>query len=163
MSPSLAVAYFLITVALSMHGTTRNHILVHYFCLDPSILTASYSTIFPNLKKIGFIFLDEVRIQKWTKNSIKSRMFKHIEEKKRLQIKRRFKKQRRETRRRTKRKRFYPRPIWLRFKMYENFLKVRHSQLTFLSGNHSELRQKDNLNLKFNLNENSIKTFADEK
>ena len=55
MSPSLAVAYFLITVALSMHGTTRNHILVHYFCLDPSILTASYSTIFPNLKKIGFI------------------------------------------------------------------------------------------------------------
>ncbi len=50
-----------------------------------------------------------------------------LEKKKYNKKKRRKKKQRKETRRRKKRKRFYPRPLWLRFKFYNKFLKVRRT------------------------------------
>jgi SpoVK/Ycf46/Vps4 family AAA+-type ATPase len=43
-----------------------------------------------------------------------------------LQKKRRRKKLKLETRRRKKRKRFYPRPIWLRYNLYKSFLNKRH-------------------------------------
>nr|YP_009185188.1 cell division protein [Bracteacoccus giganteus]ALO63498.1 cell division protein [Bracteacoccus giganteus] len=50
----------------------------------------------------------------------------HHEKQKYNQKKRRRKKQKLENRRRKKRKRFYPRPKWLRFELYKNFLKKRH-------------------------------------
>lgn len=49
-----------------------------------------------------------------------------FEKRDREKKKRRKKKQRKETRRRKKRKRFFPRPSWLRFKLYAKFLKSRH-------------------------------------
>nr|YP_009238148.1 cell division protein [Chromochloris zofingiensis]AMO01026.1 cell division protein [Chromochloris zofingiensis] len=49
-----------------------------------------------------------------------------IEKQKYQQKKRRRKKQKLETRRRKKRKRFYPRPKWIRFHLYNKFLKTRH-------------------------------------
>jgi len=51
-----------------------------------------------------------------------------FEKEKYFQKKRRLKKQKLETRRRKKRKRFFPRPVWLRFHLYKKFLKVRHSK-----------------------------------
>ena len=52
--------------------------------------------------------------------------FSLLEKRKYDRKKRRRKKQRKETRRRKKRKRFYPRPTWIRFKLYNKFLKIRH-------------------------------------
>ena len=54
---------------------------------------------------------------------------KRLEHEKSLQKKRRMKKQKLETRRRKKRKRFFPRPVWLRFYLYKKFLKTRHPHL----------------------------------
>lgn len=51
-----------------------------------------------------------------------------LEKEKSLQKKRRLKKQKLETRRRKKRKRFFPRPLWLRFHLYKKFLKNRHPE-----------------------------------
>nr|WVD55702.1 cell division protein [Tetradesmus sp. JML-2023c] len=51
-----------------------------------------------------------------------------FEKEKAFQKKRRMKKQKLETRRRKKRKRFFPRPIWLRFHLYKKFLKTRHPE-----------------------------------
>nr|YP_009238400.1 cell division protein [Bracteacoccus aerius]AMO01278.1 cell division protein [Bracteacoccus aerius] len=51
---------------------------------------------------------------------------KRLEKQKRIQKKRRRKKQKLENRRRKKRKRFYPRPKWLRYELYKNFMKKRH-------------------------------------
>lgn len=51
-----------------------------------------------------------------------------FEKEKALQKKRRMKKQKLETRRRKKRKRFFPRPVWLRFHLYKKFLKTRHPE-----------------------------------
>eukprot|EP00882_Tetradesmus_deserticola_P000019 GHRQ01000020.1.p1 GENE.GHRQ01000020.1~~GHRQ01000020.1.p1 ORF type:complete len:3641 (+),score=1421.03 GHRQ01000020.1:8842-19764(+) len=51
-----------------------------------------------------------------------------FEKEKAFQKKRRMKKQKLETRRRKKRKRFFPRPVWLRFHLYKKFLKTRHSE-----------------------------------
>lgn len=53
-------------------------------------------------------------------------LFKRLEKAKNLQKKRRQKKQARLTGRRKKRKRFFPRPIWLRFMLYQRFMKFRH-------------------------------------
>nr|WVD55840.1 cell division protein [Tetradesmus sp. JML-2023a] len=58
-------------------------------------------------------------------NSLKISRF---EKEKALQKKRRMKKQKLETRRRKKRKRFFPRPVWLRFHLYKKFLKTRHPE-----------------------------------
>jgi SpoVK/Ycf46/Vps4 family AAA+-type ATPase len=49
-----------------------------------------------------------------------------FEKEKAFQKKRRMKKQKLETRRRKKRKRFFPRPVWLRFHLYKKFFKIRH-------------------------------------
>jgi SpoVK/Ycf46/Vps4 family AAA+-type ATPase len=49
--------------------------------------------------------------------------FEKLEKRKYAQKKHRRKKQRKETRRRKKRKRFYPRPSWSRYQMYQNILK----------------------------------------
>nr|ALO63191.1 cell division protein [Chlamydomonas applanata] len=46
--------------------------------------------------------------------------------KKHVQKKRRIKKLKKETRQRKKRKRFYPRPIWIRYRLYSNYLKNRY-------------------------------------
>jgi SpoVK/Ycf46/Vps4 family AAA+-type ATPase len=57
-----------------------------------------------------------------------NRLFEQrFEKEKHLQRKRRLKKQKLETRRRKKRKRFFPRPVWLRFHLYKKFLNIRHS------------------------------------
>ena len=76
------------------------------------------------LKNIGkFSFLKRAD---FFKNSLESKM---IEKKKNLEKKRRLKKLKLENRRRKKRKRFYPRPHFLRFQIYSNFLKKRHRNL----------------------------------
>nr|AYQ94846.1 cell division protein [Microspora sp. UTEX LB472] len=124
-----------------------------------NIITFYRSKMFPQslLKKIGFIFFNESKIEKWGNGSShnlkfvsqnelssqtrqvkdqnflsetflpeKKEMFRRLNTKKIEQKKRRRKKQKRQTRRKTKRKRVYPRPSWLRFPMYQRFLKTRH-------------------------------------
>ena len=49
-----------------------------------------------------------------------------------LQKKRKAKKQRLETRRQKKRTRFFPRPMWLRYRMFLNFIKQRQGNFSFL-------------------------------
>nr|YP_009632306.1 cell division protein [Parallela transversalis]AYQ22895.1 cell division protein [Parallela transversalis] len=61
----------------------------------------------------------------------KKTLFLHIKNEKNEEKKRRRKKQRRQTRRKTKRKRLYPRPSWLRFPIYQKFLKTRHPKTFF--------------------------------
>jgi SpoVK/Ycf46/Vps4 family AAA+-type ATPase len=58
---------------------------------------------------------------------LKDSQLKRLEKKQFLQKKRRLKKLKLENRRRKKRKRFYPRPHFLRFELYNSFLKKRHS------------------------------------
>ncbi len=64
------------------------------------------------------------------KEQTEQRTHSRIEKEKSFQRKRRLKKQKLETRRRKKRKRFFPRPVWLRFQLYKKFLKVRHPEKT---------------------------------
>nr|YP_009364134.1 cell division protein [Hydrodictyon reticulatum]AQU64496.1 cell division protein [Hydrodictyon reticulatum] len=61
----------------------------------------------------------------------KESLIKRFEKEKSLQKRRRRKKLKLETRRRKKRKRFYPRPVWLRYSVYKKFLNFRHSYNNF--------------------------------
>lgn len=79
------------------------------------------------LKRDAFVF------HVWSPDSFSSsqmdeRTHARIEKEKSFQRKRRLKKQKLETRRRKKRKRFFPRPVWLRFQLYKKFLKTRHPE-----------------------------------
>ena len=76
------------------------------------------------LKRISFLFLNKSKMKIWLKNAKNTSSLKRIEKQKTQQKKRRRKKQARENRRRKKRKRFYPRPIWLRFNFYKRTVKV---------------------------------------
>ena len=84
------------------------------------------------LKRIGFLFIQKidrslnVEMQKNQSNIFENSLMSQIEELKAQQKKQRRKKQNLETRRRKKRKRWYPRPNWLRFQMYQDFLQLRH-------------------------------------
>nr|WVD55771.1 cell division protein [Tetradesmus distendus] len=104
------------------------------------------------LKRDGFViipkseFFVDLTFKKYTQNSNQKKVKNHFylsklyqkeqnslnisrfEKEKALQKKRRMKKQKLETRRRKKRKRFFPRPIWLRFHLYKKFLKIRHPE-----------------------------------
>lgn len=64
-------------------------------------------------------------LQKIKTNKLSNEMLVHLEKQKYQQKKNRKRKLNKEKRR--KRKRSYPRPIWLRFQLYNKFLKVRHS------------------------------------
>nr|AWI68203.1 cell division protein [Pediastrum angulosum] len=57
----------------------------------------------------------------------KESLIQRFEKEKSLQKRHRRKKLKLETRRRKKRKRFYPRPVWLRYSLYKKFLNFRHS------------------------------------
>nr|YP_009629429.1 cell division protein [Coelastrella saipanensis]AVV61539.1 cell division protein [Coelastrella saipanensis] len=95
------------------------------------------------LKRDGFVFFppfmpfDEIQTEQKSTNlyfpiqqkDTNSFSLKRLEQEKSFQKKRRMKKQKLETRRRKKRKRFFPRPIWLRFHLYKKFLKTRHPHL----------------------------------
>jgi hypothetical protein len=84
----------------------------------------------PSKQLINF---EHSKKQYLTKTSKKQSLVKHLEKVKNLQKKRRQKKQARLTGRRKKRKRFFPRPIWLRFLLYKKFIKFRHiSNLTLI-------------------------------
>nr|YP_009492133.1 cell division protein [Pseudopediastrum integrum]AWI68769.1 cell division protein [Pseudopediastrum integrum] len=94
------------------------------------------------LRRIGFVFLSELKIKKNSYQNInvslynmnlnkKDLLIQRFEKEKSLQKKRRRKKLKLETRRRKKRKRFYPRPIWLRYSLYKKFLNSRHSYNNF--------------------------------
>nr|YP_009450177.1 cell division protein [Pectinodesmus pectinatus]AOS53052.1 cell division protein [Pectinodesmus pectinatus] len=76
-----------------------------------------------------------------------------LEKEKSLQKKRRLKKQKLETRRRKKRKRFFPRPLWLRFHLYKKFLKNRHpenfARSTVFKSMPKEISQHDSQNFFF--------------
>nr|YP_009238222.1 cell division protein [Chlorotetraedron incus]AMO01100.1 cell division protein [Chlorotetraedron incus] len=107
------------------------------------------------LKRIGFVFLSESKVNKNLVNTkisaafdnVKSGneslnlsisenlLFKRLEKEKSLQKKRRRKKLKLETRRRKKRKRFYPRPIWLRYSLYKKFLTSRHNKFFYFETN----------------------------
>jgi len=105
------------------------------------------------LKRDGFVFFPSKPVEKFKTQEKKKKEFlnfqiqtiketnsltlKRLGREKYFQKKRRMKKQKLETRRRKKRKRFYPRPIWLRFHLYKKFLKTRHSNLFFNSSNFS--------------------------
>ena len=79
-------------------------------------------------RRIGFIFLSELKFKENLsfRNNYKLSILKRFENDKSLQKKRRRKKLKLETRRRKKRKRFYPRPVWLRYSLYTKFLTKRH-------------------------------------
>nr|YP_009491942.1 cell division protein [Pediastrum angulosum]AWI68096.1 cell division protein [Pediastrum angulosum] len=57
----------------------------------------------------------------------KESLIQRFDKEKSLQKRHRRKKLKLETRRRKKRKRFYPRPVWLRYSLYKKFLNFRHS------------------------------------
>jgi SpoVK/Ycf46/Vps4 family AAA+-type ATPase len=105
------------------------------------------------LKRDGFVlvpkstFFGDLPVQKYSQNfsipkKIKENFYlstlsqkqqnvlqiSRFEKEKAFQKKRRMKKQKLETRRRKKRKRFFPRPVWLRFHLYKKFLKTRHPE-----------------------------------
>jgi hypothetical protein len=77
--------------------------------------------------RVGADLTNSFSTQKMRETNVLS--LKRLEHEKSLQKKRRMKKQKLETRRRKKRKRFFPRPIWLRFHLYKKFLKTRHPHL----------------------------------
>lgn len=72
--------------------------------------------------------------------------FDKLEKYKYAQKKHRRKKQQKETRRRKKRKRFYPRPIWSRYKMYKNFLQLTFGKRKVLKGNLASINQSVSYN-----------------
>jgi SpoVK/Ycf46/Vps4 family AAA+-type ATPase len=67
-------------------------------------------------------------------------------ERKSIMKKRRRKKLKKETRRRKKRKRFYPRPVWLRYRLYLKFIKRRSTSQTKV-GNKALNNSKVNMNI----------------
>jgi len=84
----------------------------------------SNTSILPNLEG-GFKEISEG-------NFVNSKEFSSLNEevlrkRKSIQKKRRITKMKKETRRRKKRMRFYPRPIWLRYRFYSQFLKNRRN------------------------------------
>lgn len=89
------------------------------------------------LKRDGFLFFPESKNRNNSKlfqnKNFQNSFLKRFEKEKSLQKKRRLKKQKLETRRRKKRKRFFPRPLWLRFHLYKKFLKSRHPKKEFHS------------------------------
>lgn len=97
------------TPELKRTKNQNDFLLVHEKTLTPQNL----------LVKKGLIF-----IRKSTKENISN--FNRLDKIKTQQKQRRRKKQRRENRRRKKRKRFYPRPLWLRFSLYRKFLAKRY-------------------------------------
>jgi SpoVK/Ycf46/Vps4 family AAA+-type ATPase len=107
-----------------------------------------YAQDFSNQKKVKNNFYLSKLYEK-EQNSLNISRF---EKEKALQKKRRMKKQKLETRRRKKRKRFFPRPIWLRFHLYKKFLKTRHPE------NGSLKNQKFQTNLFFGEDQESSKT-----
>nr|YP_010563798.1 cell division protein [Coelastrum microporum]UWM13051.1 cell division protein [Coelastrum microporum] len=85
-----------------------------------SLLWNTHFSRFKNQKSISISNYSEV-FEKQDKV-----FFQRFEKEKFFQKKRRLKKQKLETRRRKKRKRFFPRPVWLRFHLYKKFLNIRH-------------------------------------
>nr|YP_009491853.1 cell division protein [Lacunastrum gracillimum]AWI68012.1 cell division protein [Lacunastrum gracillimum] len=83
------------------------------------------------LQRIGFVFLSELKIKQNYHVYKKESLIQRFEKEKSLQKRHRRKKLKLETRRRKKRKRFYPRPIWLRYSLYKKFLNFRHSYNNF--------------------------------
>nr|YP_009237947.1 cell division protein [Pseudomuriella schumacherensis]AMO01373.1 cell division protein [Pseudomuriella schumacherensis] len=69
--------------------------------------------------------INKKELNEITNVKVSDQMIAHLEKQKYQQKKNRKRKLNKEKRR--KRKRSYPRPIWLRFQLYNKFLKVRHS------------------------------------
>jgi len=72
---------------------------------------------------------------------VQKKVSKEIQLRKYNKKKRRIKKLKKETRHRKKRKRFYPRPIWIRYNIYSKFLKHRYFKLKKKFQNKLFLRQ----------------------
>jgi hypothetical protein len=86
------------------------------------------------IQKVGFVFYGQKELDlKKDSNFFKNQKY--------FQKKRRRKKLKLENRRRKKRKRFYPRPVWLRYNLYRQFLNLR--------SNKSFQRKKMNFLIKF--------------
>jgi SpoVK/Ycf46/Vps4 family AAA+-type ATPase len=120
------------------------------------------------LKRDGFLFFSKSQVSSFIQNKKqnetsrfdplqthgiiadhnKNFSSKRLEAEKSFQKKRRLKKQKLETRRRKKRKRFFPRPVWLRFHLYKKFLKIRHPQKFFAFQAFNQ-RRKENVREKF--------------
>jgi SpoVK/Ycf46/Vps4 family AAA+-type ATPase len=109
-----------------------------------------YAQNFSNQKKLKNHFYLS-KIYEKEQNSLNISRF---EKEKAFQKKRRMKKQKLETRRRKKRKRFFPRPIWLRFHLYKKFLKTRHPE------NRSLKSQKLQTSVSFVKDQEGLKTGA---
>ena len=102
--------------------------------IDENTLNTSNIRIFLS-KQINFLKLNQETLTKSTTSQIKDKKNKItlskklidlLSKKQTLKIKRRLKKMKKETRRRKKRKIFYPRPKWLTFSLYRNFLNQRY-------------------------------------
>nr|WNK75868.1 FtsH [Scenedesmaceae sp. YH-2023b] len=100
------------------------------------------------LKRDGFVFVSKSKSFYSSENYNSNLTFKRFEKEKSFQKKRRLKKQKLETRRRKKRKRFFPRPVWLRFHLSKKFLKTRHPQ-KFSNFEDLKQRKKESSKQKF--------------
>ena len=95
-------------------------------CAESATLVSPKVTRAPSLSAKGNMlekFSKEIQLRKYNKK------------------KRRIKKLKKETRHRKKRKRFYPRPIWIRYNIYSKFLKHRYFKLKKKFQNKLFLRQ----------------------
>ena len=92
-----------------------------YKNVSETTLNASNLKIFLS-KKINFLKLNQSN-----KVTLPKKLIDILSKKQTLKIKRRLKKMKKETRRRKKRKIFYPRPKWITFSLYRNFLNNRYN------------------------------------
>jgi SpoVK/Ycf46/Vps4 family AAA+-type ATPase len=84
------------------------------------------------IQKVGFVFYGQKEVSGlYLENSnkeLQKRDLDFFKNEKYFQKKRRRKKLKLENRRRKKRKRFYPRPVWLRYNLYRQFLNSRYDK-----------------------------------
>jgi hypothetical protein len=79
------------------------------------------------IQKVGFVFYGQKEVSGLLKE-VEKRDLDFFKKEKYFQKKRRRKKLKLENRRRKKRKRFYPRPVWLRYNVYRQFLNLRYNK-----------------------------------
>nr|AYQ95240.1 cell division protein [Trochiscia hystrix] len=78
------------------------------------------------VKNLTGLSINILKLQNKTSKKVHSySSIVRFQKQKHIQKKRRQKKQKGRTRRRKKRKRFFPRPLWSRYHLYKNFLKIR--------------------------------------
>nr|QEP09191.1 cell division protein [Chlorosarcinopsis eremi] len=118
-------------------GVVIKPLLPSYFLENEKLPSAQNSTdskktaffgrseLFKKLRFLKQLENNRISLKKWAYDKVDMSL---ETKRKYTQKKRRRKKLKKETRRRKKRKRFYPRPNWIRYRLYLNFLKKRYDK-----------------------------------